>query len=209
MRTPNCKCVICGKSLYRRPGHLARIRYVACMADRGEAQRREGLTEKQRASLALGRQKGTNHLNGIPKSEGSKQKRSRAMKIWCTENPDALMARSKNIRGSNHYLWNGGSSSLNISIRQMTENRKWINAVKARDEKCLRCGSTYELEAHHKTPLAELIERLGIKDRADARRRAAILWDMDNGETICQRCHYDEHGRKHYEDRRSNIQATT
>lgn len=197
MRTPNVECCICGKPLYRRPSDLNRVRYVACMEHRDEAQRQAGQTEAQKAALDLGREKGTNHLDGIPKSEESKRKRSKAMRRWCEENPDGVIARAQKTRGENHYRWNGGSSRLNTSIRQMTENRRWMDAVKERDGECVRCGSTDVLESHHVEPLAEIIERLGITSRKDARAHAAEVWDIDNGITLCQRCHYDEHGRSY------------
>ena len=195
MRTPNCKCVVCDKPLYRRPSDQKKARFSACMLHRAEAQVLFGQTDKQKAALDLGREKGTNHLSGIPKSKASKQKRSVAMRRWCAENPDGVVARSRKIRGPNHYKWNGGSSRLNVSIRQMNENRKWMDAVKERDEKCVRCGSVDKLESHHAEPLVEVLERLEIKTRDDARKHAEELWDLNNGIALCQRCHYVEHGR--------------
>lgn len=200
MRTPNCKCVVCEKPLYRRPGELERVRHVACMAHRGEAQRRSGVTAAQAAGLALGRVKGTNHRAGYQHRDESRAKASASHMRWCAQNPDLVAARGEKTRGEAHYRWNGGSSLLNCSIRRMTENRKWMESVKARDGACRRCGSGDNLEAHHKEGLAVMIERLSINSREDAREHAATLWNMDNGETLCRRCHYEEHGRTHHED---------
>jgi hypothetical protein len=44
------------------------------MAHRAEAQKLSGITEKQRAGLALGSVKGTNHREGHVKSETTKLK---------------------------------------------------------------------------------------------------------------------------------------
>lgn len=197
MRTPNCACVVCAKPLYRRPGELIRVRHVACFAHRGDAQRLSGVTEAQRAGLARGRAKGTNHRLGYLHRDASKRKASESQKAWCAENPKQVAARARKIQGPAHYRWKGGASRLNTSIRQMTENRRWMDAIKARDCKCTRCGSTNELESHHKIGLSELIEKLGITSRDDARRHAATLWDMDNGATLCRPCHYTEHGRRY------------
>lgn len=135
-----------------------------------------------------------------------KRKVSQANRAYWANNPDRLVRRGAQMRGENHYKWKGGASKLNTSIRQMHENRKWMDAVKERDGyKCVRCGSEDQIESHHKTELAELIERYGIKSREDARACTA-LWNLDNGETLCQKCHYAEHGRT-YDDRRENIQA--
>ena len=199
MRTPNCKCVICGKPLYRRPSELAKVRWVACLEHRDEAKRLFGVTEAQKNALNLGREKGTNHLNGIPKSEESNKKRSISIKQKLEQFPEIAIERGKKIRGENHYRWNGGSSRLNVSIRRMNENRKWMDAIKARDKACVRCGSTENLESHHIVPLAELIEKFGIKNREDARNCDA-LWGLTNGITLCRKCHYKERGRAGYED---------
>lgn len=196
MRTPNVSCILCGKPLYRRPNELARVRYVACMAHRSEAQKVVGVTDRQQAGLSLGRGKGTNHRAGYQHRLESRAKASESHKRFCAEHPDRVADRAEKTRGERHYRWKGGTSRLNTSIRQMTENRRWMDAIKRRDGCCVRCGSVQRLESHHLKPLAELIEGLGIKNRDDARKHAAILWDFSNGETLCESCHYAEHGRR-------------
>ena len=198
MRTPNTKCCICEKPLYRRPGELARVRYVACMEHRNEAQAREGLTDAQLSALAKGRKPGTNNRTGYKHGKETKRKISESHKAWCAANTDKVKARGEKTRGANHYNWKGGSSRLNSAIRRLTENRKWMDAVKARDGKCLVCGYTENLESHHIVPLAVLAEVYGITNRDEARDCVA-LWDLSNGMTVCTRCHYKIHGRK-YED---------
>jgi 5-methylcytosine-specific restriction endonuclease McrA len=49
----------------------------------------------------------------------------------------------------------------------------WSMAVKARDKKCQRCGSTGSLSAHH----------------VFGRRHNATRWVLDNGITLCYPCH--------------------
>jgi 5-methylcytosine-specific restriction endonuclease McrA len=171
------------------------------MACRSEAQKVAGITERQQSGLSLGREKGTNHRAGYSHREESKLKASATHKAYWAANPDKALARGAKIRGEKNYRWNGGSSKLNVSIRQMTENRKWMDDIKERDGRCLRCGSTARLESHHKRSLADLIADLAIKSRDDARKHAAILWDLANGETLCEPCHYQEHGRTRSADR--------
>lgn len=195
VRTPNTECLLCGKPLYRRPGEMFRTRYAACMEHRSEAQKAMGITDKQHDGLRLGRVKGDNHRTGYRHTKSSKRKASAANKKFWKDNPDKALARGAKTRGDKHPSWKGGVSKFNTSIRQMTENRAWMDAVKARDGACARCGSAEDLEAHHKVHLADLIEKHEIKSREGARVKAAILWDLDNGETLCRRCHYVEHGR--------------
>lgn len=192
--------MVCAKPLYRRPGELARVRHVACMAHRAQAQKLSGVTEAQQAGLSKGRAKGTNHRTGYQHKAESRRKAAESHKAWCAANHERVAARGAKMRAEAHYAWKGGIAKLNKSIRQMNENRRWMDAIKARDGCCTRCGGTELLEAHHKTELSALIERLGIRSRDDARANAAALWDLDNGVTLCQPCHYQEHGRKRYAD---------
>lgn len=157
------------------------------------------VTAKSLENLKLGRQKGTNHLTGIPKSKKHREKMSRIMKEWCKNNPDKVKARGKKLRGENHYAWKGGETILNQSIRRMTENIYWQRAVKKRDGKCKLCGSLEELEADHIIPLKLIIQQYAIKDREDA-RNCKLLWDLTNGITLCKRCHCKKDNRKYTPD---------
>jgi hypothetical protein len=196
MRTPNTSCLLCGKPLYRRSSDVAKARYAACMVCRSDAQKVVGITQAQQAGLALPRKKGCNYRNGRKDTPATKAKRSETLKRVHAENPAIAIERGKKTRGELHRLWKGGATKLNKSIRQMTENRKWMEAIKARDGGCVRCGATDNLESHHLTGLAELVERFGIRSRDDARKHAADFWDLSNGITLCEPCHYAEHGRR-------------
>lgn len=181
--------------MYRRPFELKKVRYVACMDHRTEAAKLFGLTEKQLEALTLGRQKGDNHLTGIPKSEESKRKQSIAMKRWCSENIDAVYERAEKISGENHYNWKGGSSSLNKSIRESAKLRQWALLVYKRDNyKCVKCGSNESLEAHHIIELSKIISKFNITTLKEA-NCCEKMWDISNGITLCTKCHYEEHGR--------------
>lgn len=196
MRTPNAKCCVCNKPLYRRPNELARVRHVACMEHRGEAQRITGLTDSQLAALASGRKPGTNNRTGYKHREESKRKASESHKAWCANNPDKVRQRAKKNSGPNNYRWRGGVSRLNVAIRRMTENRRWMDAVKARDGKCQVCGSVENLESHHIVPLSAMMDKHGIMD-TDSARDCPPMWDISNGMTVCTRCHYKIHGRRY------------
>ena len=56
----------------------------------------------------------------------------------------------------------------------------WADDVKARDGKCMECGTLHDLHAHHIKPKAAHPE---------------LTLDLSNGKTLCYRCHKAEHER--------------
>jgi hypothetical protein len=186
---------------------LEKVRHVACIEHRSEAQKLSGITPAQKAALGLGRRKGTNNRTGFRHRAESREKTSAAHKAWCAENPDKVAARGAKTRGELHYQWKGGASKLAISIRQMTEHRRWMDSVKERDGyKCVECGETENIESHHKKMFSELLKQHKITTRDEA-RVCKELWDIENGITLCQKHHYEIHGRAH-ENRRNDIRKT-
>jgi hypothetical protein len=170
------------------------VRHVACFAHRAEAQRLSGITEAQQNGLARGREKGTNHRAGYRHKEESKQKISASNKAFWAAHPGLARERGAKTRGPLHPAWKGGPKRLNLSVRGMTEYRRWADAVKFRDGACTDCGSTVNLEADHVVGLAILLVWHGVRNREDARACPA-LWDVNNGRTFCEACHYKRHGR--------------
>lgn len=86
--------------------------------------------------------------------------------------------------GKNSPTWNGGLAKLRTE-RSSIEYRDWRKAVFAKDfYKCQCCGaksshkSHVELHAHH------------IKNWAD---NEADRYSVDNGITLCDKCHYEFH----------------
>ena len=57
--------------------------------------------------------------------------------------------------------------------------RIWAESVIARDGKCLKCGSTHDLVAHHS-------EKIRYGDRSHR-------FNVDYGVTLCRKCHEDFH----------------
>lgn len=191
MRTPNTKCEVCEKPLYRRPSDLKKFSGVCCIDCRSAYYKSKPISP----NLELGRQKGMNK-KGHTNTPEEKAKRSKTLRQFYIDNPEVAQERGKKLRAELHYRWNGGISKLNKSIRTMTENRRWMEAVKKRDGKCLFCGSTDELEADHIKPLAEILTEYEITDREQA-RECKELWNLDNGRTLCRKCHSEKDNRKY------------
>jgi len=106
------------------------------------------------------------------------------------------------MRGANHPFWKGGISPLNVSIREIIENRKWIREVLERD--CFACQEcfleTHNVVAHHIKPfsiiLSEFLKEYSqfspIEDKEILMRLSITykpFWDTNNGKTLCKECH--------------------
>ena len=61
--------------------------------------------------------------------------------------------------------------------RNSPEAAEWARAVKARDGKCVDCGATKRLHAHHVVPW----------------ENEATRYDLANGVTVCAACHAERH----------------
>ena len=202
MRTPNINCCICNKPLYRRPQELKKVEFVCCRACRSEAMK---INPKPHAldKLKLGRT--DNHLTGIAKSQLMKQRVKESNKLFWELHPEKLIERGLKTRGANHYNWKNGISKLQIAIRTCANNLKWIKAVKKRDNyKCVKCGDNYKLEAHHIKGVSVLLELFNITTLNKA-RETKELWDINNGITLCKKCHYKIHNKKFNDSYRTAI----
>jgi hypothetical protein len=92
--------------------------------------------------------------------------------------------------GSEHYNWKGGISKIDRLIRQIEEYKLWRAKVFERDNwTCQTCGTRgCYLEAHHLIEFHKLLTEYGVKSLIDA-RNCMILWDIDNGVSLCMSCH--------------------
>lgn len=90
--------------------------------------------------------------------------------------------------------WKGGLTPLQKLIRNSMRYKAWRLAVYERDGfACQDCiGRGGDLNAHHLEQMSDLLTMYKIKTMADAEMCKA-LWDVDNGLTVCVRCHQKRH----------------
>lgn len=126
-------------------------------------------------------------LKGKPKSPKHNKKVSEAIKKWWA-NPD----NKKKMMGENTYQWKGGVTPLRRQIRHCLKYKEWRISVMIRDNyTCIECGQKGGwLEADHfpKT-FAKIFYEYNFKTIQDA-LNCAILWDINNGRTLCRKDHY-------------------
>jgi len=94
----------------------------------------------------------------------------------------------EHVSGSQHGNWKGGITPENVKIRKSVDYKNWRKKVFERDDyTCQECGQKgYELRAHH------IYDFTNNKD---------LRLDVNNGITLCDKCHKKLH--KKYGNRTS------
>ena len=101
----------------------------------------------------------------------------------------------KNRTGKNSCHWKGGITALYNQIYNSFEYRLWRSDVFKRDwYKCQFCGYSKELRPHHKKTTKQIIEEYKIINFEEA-LNCEELWDINNGVTLCEKCHQKFHKR--------------
>jgi len=97
-------------------------------------------------------------------------------------------------RGENHHCWKGGISKLSQRIKSTPQYRQWRKSIFQRDNyTCQKCGITgfqkgNNLCPHHIKPFALVLKENNIQSLQDA-LNCKELWDLNNGITLCRKCH--------------------
>jgi len=96
--------------------------------------------------------------------------------------------------GENHHNWKGGITPLNHAIRTCSFYINWRTAVFQRDSyTCQHCHQVGEnLIAHHLNLFSDIMKENNITTLEEALQCEA-LWNIDNGLTLCKKCHKKLH----------------
>ncbi len=96
------------------------------------------------------------------------------------------------IRGENNPSWKGGITPLTIVIRNCFKYRQWRSDVFSRDDfTCTMCysrGGWIEAD-HYPLSFAEIFHKNKIESLSQA-LQCEEFWNINNGRTLCKRCHY-------------------
>lgn len=99
--------------------------------------------------------------------------------------------------GERNAAWKGGVVILKERIRDLFEYRQWRSDVFTRDKfTCINCGNIGgKLQAHHVIPMNVLMQKYEITS-IEAAKNCSELFNLNNGETLCEGCHRDLHKEK-------------
>lgn len=94
------------------------------------------------------------------------------------------------LRGKKNPRWKGGITKLNQKLRHCIEYKNWIKKIFERDNWiCQKCGVRGgNLEAHHLKKFSDIVKQNKITSYKKA-QKCKELWNLDNGITLCLKCH--------------------
>jgi transposase len=91
-------------------------------------------------------------------------------------------AKRGRLQGEENPNWRGGLVNPNTRLRASYLSKEWSKQVRERDSgKCVECGATGRLHAHHVKPW---------------KHHPELRFDVSNGVTLCPPCHQKAHGWK-------------
>lgn len=125
-----------------------------------------------------------------------RMRNKRKLQIFTKETRNKISISAKSRVAELNPNWKGGITPVGLRIRTCNKYIEWRQKVFLRDDFCCqKCGDATggNLEAHHIKKFSVLIEEvkknLPLMDIYSAALMYSPLWDIKNGETLCETCH--------------------
>lgn len=133
------------------------------------------------------RMKGNKILKGFKFSEESKKNLSAIQKILSNK-PKRKEIFSGRLMG-NKFNFKGRNTLLYQKIKSSKYYKDWRKYIFKRDSfLCQECNSKENIEAHHIIGFMYILRKFNIRTIEEA-HSCNILWDLNNGQTLCKECH--------------------
>jgi len=212
MRNKNIihKCKNCGKKFFHRSKGANKYCSHKCYVEHyWTKERREAQAIKSRKRI-LSKNPMENKENRKKVSLSKLGKKRKPFSKKCKENMSNAHKGEKSWfwgkKGSQHPGWRGGLSSLNQLIRSNGLMDSWRRKIFERDNfTCQECKGNGRLVAHHIVTFITLLRKNHITTVKEA-EKCDELWNLDNGITLCKKCHDPTIKReKLYEERYKEI----
>ena len=128
-----------------------------------------------------------------PMSKISKEKRRKTLQHRMKLSQSK---KKKNGITEENKIWNKFITPLNEKIRKTIEYREWRENIYKRDKYicqiCQYCKGKILNVHHHKIKFSDIIIKNNITTLGKA-KKCKELWDINNGITICKKCHEKIH----------------
>jgi hypothetical protein len=174
------------------------------------------ITARSYSEAGMGREFSDEHRRKISDSNSKPHSEERKLNIskshmgkkLSDEHKDKIRQKFIGLRvGSNHPMWKGGSSIMRNRLRQTFEYKNWRNNIYKRDVYvCQMCNNKdKKLNAHHIETFYSITKKYNLNTYDDF-INCIFLWDIDNGITLCEKCHHSIKNREeNYEEKFKNI----
>ena len=139
---------------------------------------------------------------GKPFSVETRKKMSLAQKGRVSRNKGKILPRgwhhteeTRRKISEAHLRIKGGVTPIMRLIRSSFKYHQWRQEVFMRDDfTCQKCNKKGgDISAHHIKPFTKLVEEvkrnLPLLDLYEGAMLYTPLWDVDNGQTLCEKCH--------------------
>ena len=185
------KCDYCGKEIYRWRRSIKREEHHFCS--------QECKSNYQKGKTGYNKGWGDIEVKCINCGRIVKVKKIRVERgiKFCSNKCKFEYQVGKNSTryGEKNPMWKGGVTPLYLLIRKCFEYRQWRSDVFTRDNfTCQICGDDRggNLQAHHKISFSDILNKYEITTYDEAINCEA-LWNINNGVTLCEKCHIDIH----------------
>jgi len=191
------KCANCGKEIYRMPCHIKKHIRLFCNMTCYSEWRKQNLKGEANSFYGKHHSKETKEkISSINKARNySGENNPNYGNHYSKETRQRISETHKGLlAGDKNPAWKGGRTSLSLAIRNSVTYDLWRKAVFHKDKwQCQDCGQIgRKLHVHHLYSFAHLLDDFNIVSKRQA-FKIKELWDINNGITLCKKCHKARH----------------
>jgi len=149
-----------------------------------------GYWEGKKHTEEQNRKNSESNRGRIPWNKGLTKETDKRIRIQGKHNSEAQRGKF----GEKAHNWKGGITPIEREIRASTIYSLWRKAIFLRDKfQCQECGQiSGKLNVHHKKAFAKILQYYEITTWEEV-LKCEELWDIDNGITLCEKCHKEKH----------------
>jgi len=125
-----------------------------------------------------------------------KEGRKKPMMLGKQYSIEERKIQSEKMKGSNAPNYKGGVTPIHMRLRGCYKYKIWRDGVYKRDNyTCVWCGDNRggNLEPDHIISFSSILDQIrfqyGVENLYEKALESELLWDINNGRTLCKDCH--------------------